>query len=142
MKISPNDLCPCNSGKKYKKCCRRYHNGISVPTPTDLVRARWSAYALNLADFIMETTHPDNKDYEDNFDHWRVRIEAYSLRNNFNNLEIVSADGDTVTYRAEILAFMTRPTTITEESKFAQVDGAWLYLDGDVNTEESDIKDA
>lgn len=22
-KISPNDPCPCNSGKKYKKCCFR-----------------------------------------------------------------------------------------------------------------------
>ena len=21
-KIKPNDRCPCNSGKKYKKCCR------------------------------------------------------------------------------------------------------------------------
>lgn len=23
LKIGPNDLCPCNSNKKYKKCCRK-----------------------------------------------------------------------------------------------------------------------
>ena len=22
MKFRPNDLCPCGSGKKYKKCCK------------------------------------------------------------------------------------------------------------------------
>ena len=22
QKVGPNDLCPCGSGKKYKKCCR------------------------------------------------------------------------------------------------------------------------
>ena len=25
-KIYPNDLCPCGSGKKYKKCCGRNKN--------------------------------------------------------------------------------------------------------------------
>jgi len=23
LKVGPNDLCPCGSGKKFKKCCRR-----------------------------------------------------------------------------------------------------------------------
>lgn len=139
MKISPNDYCPCGSAKKYKKCCRRYHNGMKIPTPTDLVRARWSAYALNDADFIMDTTHPDNEEYDENRARWRIRIEAYCLRNIFNELEIVSAEDDKVTYRAEISAFMNQQTTITEDSVFAQVDGEWKYLSGDVNTEESEI---
>ena len=26
-KIYPNDLCPCGSGKKYKKCCGKKRNG-------------------------------------------------------------------------------------------------------------------
>ncbi|MEO1288543.1 MAG: YchJ family metal-binding protein [Chloroflexota bacterium] len=142
MKISPNESCPCESGKKYKKCCRRYHNGMKIPTPTDLVRARWSAYALKLPDFIMQTTHPDNPDYDANFAKWRVRVEAYCLRNIFHKLEIVSAEDDKVTYRAEILAFMSQPTAITEDSVFAQKDGDWLYLDGELDTEESEIKDA
>lgn len=142
MKISPNDLCPCTSGKKYKKCCRRYHNGMSVPTPTDLVRARYSAYALNLSNFIMRTTHPDNEDYDSNFDDWRFRIESYCLRNIFNELEIVSAEEDKVTYRAEIMAFFSQSTTIHEESVFAEVNDEWKYLSGEVDTEQSQRGDA
>lgn len=137
MKISPNEPCPCTSGKKYKKCCRRYHHGASVPTPTDLVRARYSAYALHLSDFIMQTTHPDNEAYESNFADWRFRIEAYCLRNIFDELEIISAEGDKVTYRAEIMAFFSQPTTIQEESVFAKVNGEWKYLSGELDTQES-----
>jgi hypothetical protein len=29
MRIGRNDLCPCGSGKKFKKCCRRSSNGIA-----------------------------------------------------------------------------------------------------------------
>ena len=114
---------------------------MKVPAPTELVRARWSAYALNNVDFIMDTTHPDNEDYDANRARWRVRIEAYCLRNIFEELEIVSAEDDKVTYRAEILAFMNQPTTITEDSVFAQLDGEWKYLSGEVNTEDSKIHD-
>lgn len=137
MKISPNDLCPCSSGKKYKKCCRRYHHGMSVPTPTELVRARYSAYALNLSDFIIRTTHPDNEDYDSNFDDWRFRIDSYCLRNIFNELEIISAEDDKVLYHAEIMAFFSQPTMITEEAVFAKVNDEWKYLSGEVSTEQS-----
>lgn len=142
MKISPNEDCLCGSDKKYKKCCRRYHAGMKIPTPTDLVRARWSAYALNNADFIMDTTHPDNEDYDENRAHWRIRIEAYCIRNIFNTLEIISAEDDKVSYRAEILALLNQPMTITEDSVFAQIDGEWKYLSGEVNTEESKIHES
>lgn len=29
MKIGRNELCPCGSGKKYKKCCEGYENTIA-----------------------------------------------------------------------------------------------------------------
>lgn len=141
MKISPNESCPCYSGKKYKKCCRPYHSGRSVPTPEALVRARYSAYALGLADFIMETTHPDNKDYEHNFDAWRPRIEGYTLRNQFNELEILSAEGNEVSYQANMMDFHIRPIIFTEESVFEQVDGEWMYLSGDAKTEEINLEE-
>ncbi|MCT7612512.1 SEC-C metal-binding domain-containing protein [Aliarcobacter butzleri] len=28
MKISVNSLCPCGSLKKYKKCCKIFHDNI------------------------------------------------------------------------------------------------------------------
>ena len=37
MKIGRNELCPCGSGKKYKKCClRKGKNAITAITENDL----------------------------------------------------------------------------------------------------------
>lgn len=138
MKFPPNDDCPCDSGKKYKKCCRPYHAGMKIPTPTDLVRARWSAYALELPDFIMQTTHPDNEEYDSNFAHWRGQIEVYCVQNTFYELEILSAEDNRVTYRSDILAVKVRPMTTTEDCVFEQVNGEWKYHSGEAKTIEHD----
>ena len=48
MKIYPNDLCPCGSGKKYKKCCMKktpIQTGTMGSLPVDKVD--------NDADFIV-----------------------------------------------------------------------------------------
>jgi|GEM_PF-2499307 len=111
---------------------------MKVPTPTDLVRARWSAYALKLPDFIIETTHPDNESYDSNVTRWRLQVEAYCLRNVFYELNIVSAEDDKVSYKADILAYMSQPITMSEDSVFAQVDGEWKFLCGEVETVEHD----
>lgn len=142
MRISPNEPCPCTSGKKYKKCCRRYHNGVSIPTPTDLVRARYSGYALQLSDFIMETTHPDNEGYDSNIDNWRVRVDAYCLRNLFLDLEIVSAEDDKVSYWYEMASLFSEGITeVKEDCIFAKVDGEWKYLSGELDFQESNIEE-
>ncbi len=52
-KPSPNLPCPCGSGLKYKKCCQKYHKGALPSTALLLMKSRYSAYALGLADYIM-----------------------------------------------------------------------------------------
>ena len=40
MKIYPNDLCPCGSGKKYKKCCMKKEQnqvGLIGALPVDII---------------------------------------------------------------------------------------------------------
>ena len=51
-------LCPCCSGEKYSLCCKKYHDGEIAKTPTLLMKSRFSAYALSLPKYIMETTSP------------------------------------------------------------------------------------
>ena len=38
-------------------CCAPYHKGKAVPTAALLLISRFSAYAMNLPHFIIETTH-------------------------------------------------------------------------------------
>jgi len=52
--------CPCDSTVKYNDCCQPHHSGISLPlTAEALMRSRYSAYALKLVDYLVDTTHRD-----------------------------------------------------------------------------------
>src|SRR5947208_1479091 len=59
-KQGPNEPCPCHSKKKYKKCCGPAHGGTPAPTPEALMRSRYSAYVLGLAEYVLDTTSKDS----------------------------------------------------------------------------------
>ncbi len=128
MKISPNDPCPCHSGAKYKKCCRMYHNGTPAPNPEALMRSRYSAYALDKSDYIMQTTHPESPHWHENRVAWLAEVQAFSKETRFEGLKILSTDADTVTFHA-ILFHDTEDVSYTECSLFRQKDGCWLYVE-------------
>ncbi len=119
--------CPCHSGLEYSKCCEPYHKGKNAPTPHSLMRSRYSAYALALADYIIETTHPDNPDYKVPAADRRAHILVFSKNTQFTGLDILEALDDTVTFRAHLVQ-KGQDVSFTEKSAFAQIDHRWLYL--------------
>jgi SEC-C motif domain protein len=127
--ISPNDPCPCGSGKKYKKCCRPYHAGLAAPTPVDLLRARYSAYVLRNIDFIMKTTHPESPHIE--VEHrWRASLESYTMRTIYEALDILEIKDDAITYRVQYYNMLGRGSeNYTTISNFRQYEGKWYYFD-------------
>ena len=127
--ISPNDPCPCGSGKKYKKCCRPYHVGLAAPSPTDLLRARYSAYVLRHIDFIMKTTHPESPHVE--IEHrWRASLEGYTMRTIYEALNILEVKDDAITYRVQYYSMLERGSeNYTTISNFRQHEGKWYYFD-------------
>ena len=65
--VKSSDACPCKSGAEYGDCCERYHKlkGQLLPgTVEEAVRARYSAYATGNAAYLVESTHPEHKDYK------------------------------------------------------------------------------
>jgi len=130
MKISPNALCPCHSGKKYKQCCQSYHKGILPSTAKKLMRSRYSAFALSLAEYIMTTTHPNNSDYTEDKENWRKSILNFSQTTRFLGLKISEfIDGKEeafVTFEAQLDHGMLK-----EKSHFLKVEGKWLYERGE-----------
>ncbi len=55
------DPCPCDAALAYAACCGRYHVGpqhLQAPTAEALMRSRYSAYTLQLGDYLMATWHP------------------------------------------------------------------------------------
>lgn len=129
MKPSPNMLCPCDSGNKYKKCCSKYHKGAFAPDALSLMRSRYSAYAVGDSSYIIKTTHPDNPDYTSNIKNWEESILSFSKQTNFLSLEIIDfIDGEEeafVTFNARLSS-----GDLKEKSRFLKLHGRWLYADG------------
>lgn len=141
LKVGMNDPCMCYSGRKYKKCCRPYHAGRDVPDVVSLVRARFSAYILGDTDFILNTTHPEGTSYMADEKRWRARVNAFSLSNQFWNLEIVDSGEDWVHFTSLMRSMGSDYFTAEEKSIFKQKDGKWLYFDSvEVPDEESAVK--
>ncbi|MFU8802494.1 MAG: YchJ family protein [Bradymonadaceae bacterium] len=136
MKLSKNVDCPCKSGDPYGQCCAPYHAGELAPTPVALMRSRFSAYALKLVQYVMDTTHPEGTQYRPNASAWRREVEKFCRATRFRDLEIISAeegeseDEGFVTFRAELYSGRT-DVSFTERSVFRRHEGAWKYHSGE-----------
>lgn len=133
MKISPNSPCLCKSGKKYKKCCKPFHDGLLPKKAEELMRSRFCAFALSKAEYIISTTHPKNSDFSSNIQAWSDDILNFCEATDFNDLQILESidapDESFVTFKA-YLTQSNHDASFTEKSRFLKVDGKWLYVDG------------
>ncbi len=126
-------LCPCKSGKNYTECCSLYHHGISAANALQLMRSRYSAYALGQVDYIIETTHPKNRQYKSDFKSWRHELLAFCTQTHFQNLEILDfIDGQNKAYVSFFARLQQhgRDASFKEKSYFEKVNGKWMYRSG------------
>jgi len=124
------NLCPCGSGLAYEQCCGRYHHGAAAPTAETLMRSRYSAYVLNLIDYLQTTWHPSTRpatlDFDKDAPHWC-------------GLEILAHKGGSVTEEQGEVEFVAHWVTddgkrgaLHELSRFVHEHGQWYYLDGEL----------
>ncbi len=131
MKISVNSPCPCGSQRKYKRCCQKYHKGAQPKDALTLMKSRYSAYVVADAKYIINTTHPDNPEFQDDKKSWQKSIENFSRENSFLGLEILSFKEE------ENYAFVTFKAffadgELYEKSRFVKNGALWLYLNGEI----------
>jgi SEC-C motif domain protein len=128
-------LCPCFSGKPYSECCKWYHEGNLPENALVLMRSRYAAYALGLADYIMRTTHPDNPHFSADSDRWKKEIVQFSQNTHFEGLKILEfTDGPQSAYVA-FTAYLRQEgedVSFTERSHFIKVGESWLYKEGKI----------
>ena len=127
------DPCPCGTGKVYDKCCKKFHDGILPAKAVELMRSRYCAYAINLAEYIIDTTHKDNPNRVEDRSAWKSSLESFSTRVKFERLKVLSFEENkgeaTVTFKA-FLSQDGHDISFVEESKFKRENGKWLYLSG------------
>ena len=133
MPPAPNLPCACHSGIKYKRCCRMAHRGMRVETPEALMRSRYSAFALGLASYVMDSTHPEGPSHEGDSSAWERSILEFSRETAFTGLEILDASEEgeaaSVSFRAT-LRHGAKDVSFTERSRFLRHEGRWLYHSG------------
>lgn len=119
--------CPCNAEVFYADCCQPLHDAHRVAeTPEQLMRSRYSAFALKLAPYLLATWHPQTRPAELNLDDQPQWIKLQILRSDQRG------DRGFVHFRAFYkergeVGFMEEKSTFTREHE------QWLYLSGDVN---------
>jgi peptide deformylase len=127
------NLCPCFSGKEYDVCCKPFHQGTIPENALLLMRSRYSAYALNIPEYIIETTHPASPQYSDNKFSWRRNISQFARHFSFQNLKILDfKERDTLAI-VSFTAYMSQEgqdATFTEKSYFEKSNKRWFYRAG------------
>ena len=65
--IDASSPCPCGSGNTYGTCCEPLHasgQGLSrYPDPERVTRARYTAFAVGMPSYLIDSTHPTQKDH-------------------------------------------------------------------------------
>lgn len=133
-------LCPCRSKLAYKDCCQVFHETKPAKTPEQLMRSRYSAYALGIVDYLASTLHSSK--------HTPNLIEElveFSSSVKFKNLTVLSASEVTnniayVHFKAWYQTFDTHFHWMQENSRFIFEGGKWFYVEGNVSLNEHPIK--
>ena len=97
------------------------------------MRSRYAAYALGLADYVIDTTAPNGPRARADRGAWANEVIDFAQRTRFVGLEIVGtgATGDEgwVHFRA-ILREGESDASFEERSGFVRTAGRWLYARG------------
>ncbi|MFC7527462.1 YchJ family protein [Actinoplanes sp. GCM10030250] len=118
--VSP--VCPCGL-QAYAQCCGPIHDGKPAADPEALMRSRFSAFALDRADHVLRTWHPQT----------RPESVANDPGLRWTRLEVLGTSGGglfeaegTVEFRAHYRDGGT-PGIMEENSRFVRHDGQWVY---------------
>jgi SEC-C motif domain protein len=121
--------CPCGRTARLADCCGRWHAGPlqgQAPDAEALMRSRYSAYVLGLAEYLQATWHPRTRPALIDLDP-AMRWLGLEVRRH----QVVDADHAVVEFVARSKQG-GRAHRLHETSRFVREEGRWYYLDGDV----------
>ncbi|UXY13093.1 YchJ family protein [Kosakonia sp. ML.JS2a] len=123
--------CPCGSALEYSLCCQPYLSGAQhAPTPSHLMRSRYTAFVLRQAEYLIKTWHP-SCGAED----FRQHIESGFAHTTWLGLTVFEhacGENDNEGYVSFVARFSEqgKPGAIIERSRFLKENGQWYYIDG------------
>jgi SEC-C motif domain protein len=122
--------CPCGLANPYSACCGRWHAGalaLQAPDAQALMRSRYSAYVLDLLDYLLATWHPSTRP---------ALLAPNAPGQRWLGLTVmehqrIDEDHATVAFvaRSKIAG---RARRLQELSRFVREEGRWYYVDGEL----------
>jgi SEC-C motif-containing protein len=124
--MSQDEICPCESGRPYARCCGPLHQGEPAQDAEALMRSRYCAYVRKLPEYLLATWHPlsrpETLDLETESPTWLgLRVVRH---------EQVDEQRATVEFVARYRVGGGRAVRHHELSRFVNIGGRWLYLEG------------
>jgi SEC-C motif-containing protein len=122
--------CPCGLPAAYQDCCGRLHRGTArAATAEQLMRSRYSAFALGDEAYLLRSWHPDTRPT-------RVDLDPGTR---WRRLEVLGTTGGSAFHTEGTVEFRAhytergRAAELHENSRFVRHDGDWVYVDGVVS---------
>jgi SEC-C motif-containing protein len=116
--------CPCGGGS-YAQCCGPWHAGALPATAEQLMRSRYSAYALGLMEYVHRTWYPRTRPaLTDLADDGATKWLGLEVRKH-----APAGDQATVEFIARYKVG-GRAHRLHELSRFVREQGQWFYVDG------------
>lgn len=125
------DECPCGSGLGYSDCCGPLHRGFDrAATAEQLMRSRFSAYALGDESYLLQTwdktTRPASIDLSRQDIEW-TRLQIIGRRKG------TAADRNGMVEFKAFYRSQGREQLLHEISRFHKIGDLWQYRDGQLN---------
>ena len=130
--------CPCGGGA-YAGCCGPLHAGErEASDAAQLMRARFSAFAVHDADYLWKTLHEAHDDRAAGEEAYRQQLEQGFANLRYTAVKVIDVrapEAQTPDAIAQVLFHAAiqqhrRDRSIVELSDFALQDGCWRYLSG------------
>jgi SEC-C motif-containing protein len=122
--------CPCRlpaTLPRYADCCGRFHAAAAAPDAEALMRSRYSAYVLGLADYLLATWHASTRPATLEPDPAGLKWLGLEVRRHV----VADADHASVEFVARS-KLGGRAHRLHELSRFVREEGRWYYVDGEL----------
>ena len=119
----PPRRCPCGTGLPYAECCGPLHDGASTAaTAEQLMRSRYSAFAVGDPAYLLATWHPTT----------RPRTLELDDGVRWTGVDVLTTTGGSMFETEGTVEFRARHRSGAqhENSRFVREGGRWYYLDG------------
>jgi SEC-C motif domain protein len=122
----PANRCPCLSGSTFGECCWPLIAGArDAPTAVQLMRSRFTAFAIGARDYLLKTWHPSTRPST-------LELDA-SMR--WYRLDVMRTEGGGPLDRTGSVEFRAyyrgaERGELHETSSFVREAAGWRYVDG------------